>query len=221
VNGLIALNWLSPRDLIDTFGTAGLLLVILVESGLLPVPLPGDSLLFIAGFFCSTKAGGNDPHLNLAVVVFGAFAAAVIGAQLGYWIGRTFGTRLFKPDARVFKTKYLEQAHEFFERRGAGAVVLARFIPFVRTIVPILAGTSRMKQHAFLIANIIGAAVWAGGVTMLGYVLGKQIGADNIDHYLLPIVFVIIVLSLIPPLLEYRKHRKQQASGASTTSTGD
>ena len=224
MSDLIALNWLSPRDLIDTFGTAGLLVVILVESGLLPVPLPGDSLLFIAGFFCSTKAGGSDPHLHLVPVLFGAFAAAVIGAQLGYLIGITFGTRLFKPDARIFKTKYLEQAHEFFERRGAGAVVLARFIPFVRSIVPVLAGTSRMKAHAFFVANVIGAAVWAGGITLLGFFLGKQIGEDNIDHYLLPIVFVIIVLSLIPPALEYRKHRRaQRAAGASasTSSTGD
>src|SRR6185503_86149 len=128
---MLALNWLDPRYLIDTYGAIGLIVVIFLESGILPLPLPGDSLLFIAGFFCSTKAGGNDPHLDLLPVVLGAFAVAVIGAQLGYWIGRTFGTRLFKPDARIFKTKYLEQAHEFFERRGAGAVVLARFIPFV------------------------------------------------------------------------------------------
>jgi len=207
---ILALNWLSPRDLIDTFGTIGLLVVIFVESGLLPVPLPGDSLLFIAGFFASTKAGGSDPHLNLAAVVLGSFAVAVAGAQLGYFIGRRFGTRLFKPDARIFKTEYLERAQEFFDRSGARAVVLARFIPLVRTIVPILAGTSRMPQRTFLTANVVGAALWAVGVSMLGFFLGKQIGADNIDKYLLPIVAVIIVLSLIPPFLEYRKHRRNR-----------
>src|SRR5690348_791142 len=103
---MLALNWLSPRDLIETFGTIGLILVVFVESGLIPAPLPGDSILFLAGAFCATTRAG-DPHLNLAVVVLGSFAAAVIGAQLGYGIGRTFGTRLFKPDARFFKTDYL------------------------------------------------------------------------------------------------------------------
>jgi len=213
---VFALNWLNPRDLIDTFGTAGLLLVVFIESGLVPAPLPGDSLLFIAGFFCSTKAGGNDPHLNLAVVVLGAFAAALLGAQLGYLLGSRFGTRLFKPDARIFKTEYLERAQVFFDRSGPRAVVLARFIPFVRTIVPMLAGTSRMPQRSFVSANLTGAALWAVGVSVLGFFLGKQIGSDNIDKYLLPIVAVIIVLSLIPPFLEYRRHRRQRAAAAET-----
>ncbi len=208
----MALNWLDPRDLIDTFGAAGLLLVVFIESGLVPAPLPGDSLLFIAGFFCSTKAGSGDPHLNLAVVVLGSFVAAVLGAQLGYLLGDRYGTRLFKPDARLFKSEYLARAQGFFDRSGPRAVILARFIPFVRTIVPMLAGTSRMPQRSFATANIAGAALWAVGVSLLGFFLGKQIGADNIDKYLLPIVAVIIALSLIPPFLEYRKHRRQRAA---------
>jgi len=214
---MIALNWLSPRDLIDTFGTAGLLLVIFLESGVLPLPLPGDSLLFIAGFFCSTSVHGKDPHLNLGVVVIGSFLAAVAGAQVGYYIGRIFGTALFKPDARIFKTKYLEQAHAFFEERGNRAVVIARFIPFVRTIVPMLAGAGRMTQRAFFTANVIGAALWAGGISLLGFFLGKQIGEDNIDHYLLPLVALIIFLSLIPPFLEWRKHKRANAGAAPAT----
>jgi membrane-associated protein len=209
---VLALNWLNPRDLIDTFGAAGLLLVVFIESGLVPAPLPGDSLLFIAGFFCSTKAGGSDPHLNLAVVVLGSFVAAVLGAQLGYLLGDRYGTRLFKPDARLFKTEYLERAQGFFDRSGPRAVILARFIPFVRTIVPMLAGTSRMPPRSFAIANVSGAALWAVGVSLLGFFLGKQIGEDNIDKYLLPIVAVIIVLSLIPPFLEYLKHRRRRAA---------
>ena len=207
---MLALNWLSPKDLIDTFGAAGLIVVIFLESGVLPVPLPGDSLLFVAGLFSSTDAGSSDPHLNLGVVVIGSFLAAVAGAQIGYWIGRQFGTRLFKPDARLFKTKYLERAHVFFERRGAAAVVLARFIPLVRTIVPILAGTSTMSRRAFFIANVTGAAIWAVGISMLGYFLGDRIGSDNVDKYLYPIIAVIIVLSLIPPFIEYRRHRREQ-----------
>lgn len=205
------LDFINPKHLIETFGTIGLFAIVFVESGLLPAPLPGDSLLFIAGFFSSTKAGGNDPHLNLLLVVLGAFVAAVLGAEVGYWIGKRYGTRLFKPDARLFKTEYLERSQEFFERRGAGAVVLGRFIPFVRTIIPMLAGASRMRQRAYTIANVIGAAIWAVGVTLLGYFLGKSIGAANIDKYLLPIVALIIVLSLIPPFLEWRRHRRNKA----------
>jgi len=201
---MLGVNWLSPHDLIETFGTIGLLLVVFVESGIVPAPLPGDSILFLAGAFSATSANSNDPHLNLLVVVVGSFVAAVAGAEIGYWIGDRFGVRLFKPDARFFKTDYLERARLFFEERGARAVVLARFIPFVRTIVPMLAGTSDMPHRKFFTANVIGAAIWACGISLLGYWLGKSI---DIDKYIYPIVAVIIVLSLIPPFIEWRKHR--------------
>lgn len=207
---MLALNWLSPRDLIETFGTIGLILVVFVESGLIPAPLPGDSILFLAGAFCATDAHSSDPHLNLAVVVIGSFVAAVAGAQLGYELGERYGIRLFKPDAHVFKTSYLERAQEFFEKRGPRSVVLARFIPFVRTIVPMLAGAGRMPRRTYAIANIIGAAMWAVGISLLGFWLGKSI---DIDKYIYPIVAVIIVLSLIPPFLEYRNHRRAVRGG--------
>jgi len=116
-----------------------------------------------------------------------------------------FGVRLFKPDARFFKTMYLERAQDFFQKRGPRSVVLARFIPFVRTIVPMLAGASRMPRRTYAIANVTGAALWALGVTLLGYFVGESLG---IDKYIYPIVGVIIVLSLIPPFLEYRRHRR-------------
>jgi membrane-associated protein len=205
---ILAVNWLDPKSLIETFGTIGLILVVFVESGLIPAPLPGDSILFLAGAFCATTKAG-DPHLNLAAVVIGSFVAAVLGAQLGYAIGERYGTRLFKPDARIFKTEYLERSQEFFNRRGPRAVVLARFIPFVRTIVPMLAGAGHMPQRKYATANIVGAAIWAAGVSLLGYWLGSSI---NIDKYLYPIIAVIIVLSLIPPFLEYRRHKRSQAS---------
>jgi membrane-associated protein len=201
-----AVNWLDPKDLIETFATWGLILVVFGESGLIPAPLPGDSILFLAGAFSATTKAG-DPHLNLAAVVLGSFVAAVAGAQLGYLIGQRWGTRLFKDDARFFKTEYLERAREFFDKRGPRAVVLARFIPFVRTIVPMLAGTSRMPLRKYFAANVIGAAIWAVGVSLLGYWLGSSI---DIDKYLYPIIAVIIVLSLIPPYLEYRKHKRAQ-----------
>ena len=206
---MTAVNWLSAKDLIETFGTIGLILIVFVESGLLPVPLPGDSILVLAGAFCATSKPG-DPHLNLAVVVFGTLAAAIIGAQLGFALGQRYGTRLFKPDARIFKTAYLEQAQEFFDRRGPRAVVIARFVPVVRTIIPMLAGAGHMPRRKFAIANLIGAVLWTVGISMLGYVVGRSI---SIDKYILPVVAVIIVLSLIPPFLEYRRHKRAQAAG--------
>ncbi|MDQ1458645.1 MAG: rane-associated protein [Actinomycetota bacterium] len=206
---IAAVNWLSPRDLIETFGTIGLLLVVFVESGLVPAPLPGDSILFLAGAFCATSAHSNDPHLNLAVVTLGSLVAAVAGAQIGYVLGHRYGTRLFKPDARLFRTEYLERAQEFFDARGPRAVLVARFIPFVRTIVPMLAGAGRMPARKFAVANVVGAAIWTIGISMLGFWLGKAI---NIDKFIYPIVAVIIVLSLIPPYLEYRRHRRTRTS---------
>jgi membrane-associated protein len=205
---ITAVNWLSPRDLIETFGTIGLILIVFVESGLIPAPLPGDSILFLAGAFCATTKAG-DPHLNLAVVVLGSFVAEVAGAQVGYALGHRYGVRIFKPDARIFKTEYLERAQEFFDRRGPRAVVLARFIPFVRTIVPMIAGTGKMPLKKYATANVIGAAVWAVGISLLGFWLGKSI---DIDKWIYPIVAVIIVLSFIPPFLEYRKHKRSQPS---------
>jgi len=205
---ITAVNWLSAKDLIETFGTIGLILIVFVESGLLPVPLPGDSILVLAGAFCATSKRG-DPHLNLAVVVFGTLIAAIVGAEIGFALGRRYGTRLFKPDARIFKTEYLERAQEFFDRRGPRAVVIARFVPVVRTIVPMVAGAGHMPRRKFAIANLIGAVLWTVGISMLGYVLGKSI---SIDKFILPIVAVIIILSLIPPFLEYRKHKRSQAA---------
>jgi membrane-associated protein len=207
---ITAVNWLSAKDLIETFGTIGLILIVFVESGLLPVPLPGDSILVLAGAFCATSKPG-DPHLNLAAVLIGTLIAAILGAQIGFALGQRYGTRLFKPEARIFKTVYLERAQEFFDRRGPRAVVIARFVPVVRTIVPMLAGAGHMPRRKFATANVIGAVLWTVGITMLGYVVGKSI---SIDKYILPVVAVIIVLSLIPPFLEYRRHKRSQASAS-------
>jgi membrane-associated protein len=208
---LALLDFIDPKQLIEDFGTIGLILIVFVESGLIPAPLPGDSLLFIAGFAASAPEDGTLPHLNLGVLVVGAFVAAVAGGQSGYWIGSRFGVRLFKPDARLFKTKYAEQAEEFFDRRGPRAVMIARFVPFVRTIAPILAGAGSMKAQVFALYNVVGALLWAVGVTLLGYFLGDTIGEENIDKFLLPIVALIVVLSLIPALIEYRKHKRQHS----------
>lgn len=210
------MHLLDPEYWITTFGTAGLLLVIFVESGLLPAPLPGDSLLFLGGVFASAGKYG----LNIWVISLGSFVAAVLGAQVGYYIGLKWGTHLFKPDAKLFKQKYADKSHEFYERQGPKAVVLARFIPFVRTIAPILAGVSRMKQHTFFVYNVIGAAIWTIGISFAGYFLGDVIGKDNVDRYLLPIVALIIVISFIPPVLEWRRHKKAKAAAGADVTTG-
>jgi membrane-associated protein len=206
------MSFLNPTHLINTYGTVGLLLIIFIESGILPAPLPGDSLLFLAGLFASTSATSDHPHLNLGVLLIGAFFAAMLGAEIGYLIGTRYGTRLFKPDAKLFKTKYLERAEHFFGQRGARAVVIARFIPFVRTIVPMLAGASRMKRQAFMTANVIGATIWTFGFILAGYFVGSRIGEKNVEKYDYLIVAVIVVLSLIPPYLEYRKHTREKAA---------
>ncbi|HEY1739024.1 MAG TPA: VTT domain-containing protein [Acidimicrobiia bacterium] len=196
------------KNVIDNWGIWGLLLVVFIESGIIPLPLPGDSLLFLAGFFASTEAASGDPHTNLAAVVFGTLAVAIIGAQIGYAIGAIWGTKLFKPDARVFKTNYLDRSQEFFDRRGPAAVILARFVPFVRTIVPMLAGASSMKHRQFAIANVVGAVLWTVGISLLGFTLGRHIPEGWIE----PITVLIVALSLIPPLLEWRKHRNELAT---------
>lgn len=196
---------IDPQELIRTLGTIGLILIIFAESGLLlGIIFPGDSLLFTAGLFAATGKFG----LNIWAVAGGAFVAAVLGAQVGYWIGRRYGPRLFqRPDSRFFKEEYVERSRVFFDKHGAKAIVLARFVPFVRTLAPPMAGMGQMEIRKFTIFNVVGAAIWALGVTLLGYWAGDLIPKDKVDTYLLPIIAVIILISLIPPLLEYRKHR--------------
>jgi membrane-associated protein len=196
-------SFFDPKHLIDTFGLAGLLIVIFIESGIFPAPLPGDSLLFTAGIFA---ADHHKYSMHIVPIALGAFVVAVAGTQLGYEIGAQFGTKLFKPGARFFKPEYERRAHELVEEQGPKAVILARFIPIVRTIAPILVGMSEMRRRVFFVFNAIGAAIWAIGVSLAGFYLGKHI--KNVDHYLLPIILVIIVLSLIPPVLEYRRQRR-------------
>jgi Uncharacterized membrane-associated protein len=201
---------IDPTKLLGSFGTIGLILIIFAESGLLlGLIFPGDSLLFTAGLFAATNKFG----LNIAAVAGGAIVAAIVGAQVGYWLGHRYGPRLFqRPDSKIFKAEYVERSRSFFEKHGSKTIVLARFIPFVRTLAPPMAGMAEMDLKVFTTYNVAGALLWAGGVTMLGYFAGDLIPKDKVDTYLLPIIGVIIVLSLIPPFLEYRKHKKEQAS---------
>jgi membrane-associated protein len=197
---------IDPQELIRTLGTLGLIAIIFAESGLLlGIIFPGDSLLFTAGLFASTGKFG----LNIWAVAGGAFVAAVLGAQVGYWIGKKYGPRLFqRPDSRIFKAEYVERSRVFFDKHGSKAIVLARFVPFVRTLAPPMAGMGDMEIRTFTIFNVVGAGIWALGVTLLGYFAGDLIPKDKVDTYLLPIIAVIILISLIPPFLEYRKHKR-------------
>ena len=196
---------IDPQQLIRSFGTIGLFLIVFAESGLLiGFFLPGDSLLFTAGLFA---AKGD---LNIVVILIGCFAAAVIGDQVGYAFGRKVGPSIFsKPNSKLFKQEYVQRADEFFESHGAKTIVLARFVPVVRTFAPILAGVGSMKYRTFLTYNIVGGFLWAVGVTSLGYFLGEQIGEENIDKYLLPIIAVIIFISVLPAVIEVWRHRRK------------
>ena len=171
---------LSPEGLLKalgSFATIGLIAIVFAESGLLiGFFLPGDSLLFTAGLVC---AGGLEQvHLNLAVILVGCFVAAVAGDQVGYAFGKRVGPGLFnRPDSRIFKQQYVAQADAFFERHGSRAIVLARFVPVVRTFTPILAGVGKMRYRQFVTYNVIGGFVWAVGVIMLGYWLGNVLAS--------------------------------------------
>ncbi len=197
---------IDPQKLLETFGMLGLFGIIFAESGLLiGFFLPGDSLLFTAGLFASQGKFG----LNLPVVLVGVFLAAVIGDQVGYLFGKKVGPSIFRrADSRLFKQQYVAKADSFFEKHGPKTIVLARFVPVVRTFVPVLAGVGKMHYRTFVTYNVIGGFLWAVGITGLGAILGNQIGAENIDKYLLPLVAVIILLSITPAVFEVLRHRR-------------
>ncbi|MFM8971945.1 MAG: VTT domain-containing protein [Actinomycetota bacterium] len=208
---LSALDSLDPARIIEwlgPFATIGLFLIIFAESGLLiGFFLPGNSLLFTAGLLASQARFG----LNLPVLLVGCFLAAVIGDQVGYAFGSRVGPALFRrPDSRLFKQEHIERTNEFFDHHGPKTIILARFVPVVRTFAPILAGVGSMESRTFLRYNIIGGLVWAVGLTSVGYLLGEKV--PSIDRYLLPIIGLIIVASTVPPLIEFRRHHKRTAA---------
>lgn len=202
------LNLLDAKFWIETFGAVGVLGIIFAETGLMVgFFLPGDSLLFTAGFF-TTAATASIAQLSLPLLLVGAPVCAILGAQTGHFIGMKAGPKLFaRPDSRLFKREYIEKAEYYFEKFGpAKAVLLARFVPIVRTFLNPLAGTLGMPAGKFFVWNAIGGVVWADGVVLVGHFLGSAI--PGIDKYLLPAVFVIVLLSLVPVIREVLKARK-------------
>jgi membrane-associated protein len=203
----------DPKHLIEAFGTVGLFAIIFAESGLLiGFFLPGDSLLFTAGLLASQG------HLNFPVILVGCFVAAVLGDQVGYLFGQRAGPALFRrPDSRIFKQEHVVRAQHFFDEHGSKTIVLARFVPVVRTFTPILAGVGRMQYRTFVTFNVLGGLLWAAGVTLLGYVLGTTV--PSIDRYLLPAIAVIVLLSIAPVLIELRRTRNRPKATSGTTKT--
>lgn len=200
---------MDPKHLIEAFGTIGLFVIVFAESGILAgFFLPGDSLLFTAGLLASQGV------LNLPLIATGCFIAAVAGDQVGFLIGRRAGPTLFKrPDSRFFHKKNVERAQAYFAEHGPRTVVLARFVPVVRTFTPVVAGVGNMEYRTFVTYNVVGGFLWGVGVTVLGYVLGESI--PDIDRYLLPAVLVIVAVSFVPVGRELLKMRKAaRAAGA-------
>lgn len=215
---------LDPATLIRTFGTIGVLVIVFAETGLLiGFFLPGDSLLFLAGIAASPVADEIvGASLPLPALLIGAPICAVLGAQLGHLLGARYGVKLFqRPDSRFFKAHYADRARHYFERYGpAKAIVLARFIPIVRTFLNPIAGVLGMSPRRFLTWNIIGGILWTDLVLLAGYLPARKlrdtIGAANIDTYLLPITGVIVLLSFIPVLIEIRRARREAAQAAAS-----
>jgi membrane-associated protein len=203
------MHFLDPNHLINTYGTLGIFAIIFAESGLFfGFFLPGDSLLVTAGLLAATHQSSN-VHLNIAALLIGIPIAAILGDQVGYWFGHHVGPSLFRrPESRFFKPQHLERAKEYIDRRGPRMIVLARFIPAVRTFTPIAAGSTRMKYRLFLPVDILGGLLWGVGVTLAGYTLGSRV--KHLDRYLVPIVLVVVIVSLIPVAIELRRARASQ-----------
>ncbi|BBH65553.1 hypothetical protein ACTI_22380 [Actinoplanes sp. OR16] len=216
----LALNPMDPKDLLSAFGVPGVLAILFAETGLLVgFFFPGDSLLFLAGVAASSVADsifGAGSKLSITALLIGAPICAIAGAQFGHWLGARYGRRMFdKPDSKLFKKEYVEKAEYYFEKFGpAKAVVLARFIPIVRTFLNPVAGTLGMPARQFFIWNVVGAILWTDGIILIGYLLAQQIYdaiGDKIDHYILPVVVLIVLISVLPILIEIireRKHKK-------------
>ncbi|MFM9448133.1 DedA family protein [Streptomyces acidiscabies] len=206
-------EWLSPDYLIETFALPGILLIVFAESGLFAF-LPGDSLLFTAGLFVAQGKYIDQPLWLVCTLIV---AAAIIGDQVGYMIGKFLGPKLFsRPNSKLFKKENLDKAHEFMEKYGPKAIVLARFVPIVRTFAPIVAGAGRMKYRTFLSYNIIGGVAWGTGVTLAGYWLGQiEFIRKNVES----ILILIVLLSVVPIIIEFLRERSKTKRAAAQQPT--
>jgi membrane-associated protein len=213
VHTLAAPGLLNPDYLVDTFGLIGLLIVVFAECGLLiGFFLPGDTLLFSAGLLAATGRF----EVPLWVLLLLIPIAAILGNLVGYWIGYKAGPAVFnRPNSRLFKQEYVERSHDFFEKYGARTIVLARFVPIVRTFATVMAGASRMRFRTYAIFSVIGGVLWGAGVTALGYYLGQiPFVRDTLEPLIEPILIGIIVLSMAPAAIEIWRRRRQRGMTA-------
>jgi membrane-associated protein len=206
-------SWLNPDTILadlGAFAVVGACLIIFAECGLLiGFFMPGDTLLFTAGMFI--ERGAIQTPLWLMCVLLSV--CAFIGNVSGYWIGAKAGPALFnKPDSRLFKREYVERTHAFFDKYGARAIILARFVPIVRTFITAIAGVGRMDARKFFLYSAIGGVLWASGVTVLGYFLGKI----AFVHSNIELILVLIVLvSIIPIIVEFFRARRERKASVS------
>ena len=200
-------SWLNPDSMLNSLGGVAFwvaLGIIFAECGiLLGFFLPGDSLLFVVGLFIAQGSIG----MNIWAASLLFIVAAVAGNICGYWIGRGVGPALFnKPDSKLFRKEYVDKTHEFFERYGARAIILARFVPIVRTFITAVAGIAKMDFRKYVIYSSIGAVLWAGLVTIAGYYLGN---VEFIKKNIELVLIVVVLISVIPIAIEFVRHRRQ------------
>lgn len=204
-------DWLNADTLLQQLGPSAFwvsMLIIFAECGLFTFFMPGDSLLFTIGLVIQNPDQLIDLRVNIVVACIVLTAAAFLGNVVGYEIGRAVGTPLYTRSGRLLKREHFDKAHVFFEKHGNTAIVLARFVPVVRTFITAVAGVSKMGRKQFFTYSFIGALLWASGVTLLGYFLGQiSFVRNHIDVMLI----LIVVASLVPVLVEYLRHRRQQA----------
>ena len=217
---LLLPDWLDPEFILTSLGNWalwGAALIIFIECAIFPV-LPGDSLLFAVGMFIANDAqiirfGDLDKPAVLGISIVVLVTAAVLGNVVGYWVGKSISPWLFKPRpgfiGKVFSAKHLDQTHAFFERYGSKALVLGRFVPFVRTFITMVAGAAGMTFRTFITWTGIGAVAWAAGCTLLGYFLG---GFDFIKHNLDAVLVAIVLVSVLPMVVEALLERRRRKS---------
>ncbi len=211
---------LNPKLIIETllakgglFVYVGLFFIVFAETGLaLGFFLPGDSLLVVAGLFAATG------KLNVAILISTLFVAGVVGDAVGYYTGSRFGPRLFKKKkSLLFRPSHLQKAHAFYEKYGGKTIVIARFAPIVRTFAPIVAGAADMPYRRFVVFNVTGGFLWVTTMVLSGYFLGSllktKLGID-LDEHIEWVVIVVVALSLLPPVIEYLKTRREKARAA-------
>lgn len=210
---LLGLDWMDPEWLLDRFGTEMFwvsLVIVFVECGLLFPILPGDSLLFSIGLFVN-RAGAGEAGIEVNIVLACVLlsVAALVGNITGYEIGRFVGPTIYEHRGPFLKAEHFAKTHEFFERHGAPALVIGRFVPIVRTFITLVAGVGRMDRRHFFLWSAVGAVLWATGLTLLGYFLG---GIGFLQRNIEAAILVIVFFSVLPMLFEWWRHRRAAAA---------